>query len=235
MGAHWTVTKSARRTPVDFIARQYNYFAYCSQSPFDRGRGKGECWRDIKQGESRERERERPKKQACATLDGQQWAANSARLFAKQSAPRRKQRETIGHCFESGEAIAKKRGKDVDVEGKYLGGGGAFQRKRKRKRGGGLFITARNIVNWLTSRRVDETFEERDAFKMRSVWRTMNWWWLVERYMKVIGLVWLWNDCQTERNIVQELFEIVRLWCLILYEYSWSNVLISYVLDVILV
>ena len=99
------------------------------------GARKKGCWEDIKQGGSREREKEKErererereresKKQACATLDGQQLA------------PRRKQRETIGHCFESGEAIVKKRGKDVDVgvEGKYLGGGGAIQRKRKRER-----------------------------------------------------------------------------------------------------
>lgn len=99
----------------------------------------GEEKRDVRKTLNKriEREREREsKKQACAMLDGQQWAANSARLFAKQSAPRRKQRETIGHCFESGEAIAKKRGKNVDVgvEGKYLGGGGAIRRKRERER-----------------------------------------------------------------------------------------------------
>lgn len=63
-----------------------------------------------------------------------------------------------------------------------------LQRERERGRGG-LFMTARNIVNWLTSGRVDETFE--------GIWNG----WLD---------VWLRNDCQAERNIVQELFEIVR-------------------------
>ena len=66
IGAHWTVTKSARRTPVDFIARQYNYFACCSRPPFDRGRGKRDVGKTLNKGgrekerkKKRERERER--------------------------------------------------------------------------------------------------------------------------------------------------------------------------------
>lgn len=87
-------------------------------------------------------------------VDGQQWAANSARLFAKQSAPRRKQGETIGYCFEPGEAIAKKRGRKVGADGRreYFGGGG-----ESRQSGRGLFMVARYIVNWLTPGRDDET------------------------------------------------------------------------------
>lgn len=166
-------------------------------------------------------------------LDGQQWAANSARLFAKQSAPRRKQRETIGHCFESGEAIAKKRGKNVDVgvEGKYLGGGGAIRRKRERERKEAcLWSLEISLIDWPQG---ESTKLLKIAMHLKCGQHLIHdtdgdWWRDIRRWLDL--LVWLWNDCQTERNIVQKLFEIVRLWCLILYECSWSNVLIMQIM-----
>ena len=86
IGAHWTVTKSARRTPVDFIARQYNYFACCSRPPFDRGRGKRDVGKTLNKGgrekerkKKRERERERERVEKAGVCHAR-WPTMSREL-----------------------------------------------------------------------------------------------------------------------------------------------------------